>query len=219
MTDAHPFADSGAVDPASGQDLSDVSYSYATYVNGPATERKGVELSAKTAFTFLPWRLRYTGMDFNSTWVRSRNVEGVIRDLITGDELAPVNEMSNTWNASFWYDDGKLRARIALQGAAAYFRGLPGSINNYPANGVSGGTSLPFNPGAPTFRDASRFIDARIAYRLDNGIEIFAEARNLGRASVTTSQGSYASFADGTPNLLDRAYYGAQYMVGVTLRH
>jgi TonB-dependent receptor len=219
VTDARPFAGTGAVDPASGQDLSDVSYSYATYVNGPAIDRKGFELSTKTAFTFLPWFLRYTGMDMNYTRVRSNNADGAIRDLISGDEMAPVNEMKTTWNASLWYDDGKLRARVALQSAAAYFRGLPASVNNYPATGVTGSTSLPLNPGSATFRDASRFIDAKISYRFDNGVEVFAEGRNLGRASTVISQGSYLPFADGTPNILDYGYYGAQYMVGLTIRH
>jgi hypothetical protein len=96
---------------------------------------------------------------------------------------------------------------------------LPASVNNYPANGVIDSTSLPLNPGSPTFRDASRFIDAKISYRFDNGVEIFAEGRNLGRASTIISNGSYVPFADGTPNLLDHGYYGAQYMVGLTIRH
>jgi TonB-dependent receptor len=219
VTGARPFAGTGAVDPVSGMDLSDVAYSYATYVNGPAVDRKGLELSSKTAFTFLPWFLRSTGLDANVTYVRSNNAEGAIRDLITGDEMAPVNEMKYTWNASLWYDNGKLRARLAFQGAAAYFRGLPGSVNNYPANGVTGSTSLPLSPGSPTFRDASRFIDAKVSYRFDNGVEIFAEGRNLGRSPTVISQGSYLPFAGGTPNILDYGYYGAQYMVGLTIRH
>ncbi|MES3021547.1 MAG: TonB-dependent receptor [Pseudomonadota bacterium] len=218
VTDAHPFAGSGALDPASGADLSGAAYSYATYVNGPAADRKGFELGGKTAFTFLPRYLRHTGLDANYTRVRSRNVEGAIRDLISGDEMAPVNEMKYTWNASLWYDDGRLRARVALQGAASFFRGLPEGVNNYPANGITGSTSLPLNPGSPTFRDASRFIDAKISYRFDNGVELFAEGRNLGRSSTVVSNGSYLPFAKGTPNLLDYGYYGAQYMVGVTLR-
>jgi TonB-dependent receptor len=219
VTDAHPFAGTGAVDPASGADLSGVAYSYATWVNGPATDRRGLELSTKSAFTFLPWFLRYTGLDTNYTRVRSKNVDGAIRDLVTGDEMAPVNEMKYTWNASLWYDDGKLRARVALQGAAAYFRGLPASVSNYPATGVSGSTSLPLNPGSATFRDATRFIDAKVSWRFDNGVEIFAEGRNLGRTSSIISQGSYLPFADGTPNILDYGYYGAQYMIGLTIRH
>jgi TonB-dependent receptor len=219
VTNAHPFAGTGAVDPASGQDLSDVSYSYATYVNGPAINRRGIELSSKTALTFLPWFLRYTGLDANYTHVRSSSADGTIRDLITGDKMAPVNEMQHTWNASLWYDDGKLRARVALQGSTAYYRGQLVSASNYPANGVSGSTTLPLNPGSPTFHDASRFIDAKISYRFDNGVEIFAEGRNLGRSSTIISQGAYLPLANGAPNILDYGYYGAQYMVGMTIRH
>lgn len=218
VVDARPFAGTGAVDPATGADLSNVAYSYASYENGPAIDRRGLELNAKTAFTRLPWRLRYTGIDANLTLVRSKNVDGPVRDLITGEEMAPVNEMSHTWNASFWYDDGKLRARVALQGAASYFRGLPALASNYPATGVTGSTSLPLNPGSPTFRDANHFLDAKVSYRFDNGVELFAEGRNLLRSPTTISQSSSLPFADGTPNVLDYGYYGAQYMVGLTVR-
>lgn len=216
---AKPFAGTGTIDPLSGRDLSDVRFSFATYMNGPAIERNGFEVSTKTAFTFLPSFLRATGLDMNYTRVRSKNLGAPVRDLLTGDPMAPANEMKYTWNASLWYDDGKLRARVAMQSAAGFFRGLAVLANNYPANGVTGGSALPYNPGAATFRDGSRFIDAKISYRFDNGIELFAEGRNLGRAAVTNSQGAYAPFAGGTPNLLDYAYYGAQYMVGMTIRH
>ncbi|WP_167759761.1 TonB-dependent receptor [Massilia horti] len=219
VSNGRPFAYSGTNDPVSGRDLSDVRYTYATYVNGPANERDGFELSTKAAFTILPWRLRYTGLDLNYTHAKSTSLEGAVRDLITGDVLPPPNELAYTWNASLWYDDGKFQARVALQGAAAFFRGFTTASHDYPAKGVTGDPALPFNPGTPTFRDARRFVDAKVSYKFENGIELFAEGRNLGRAAVTNSQGAYVPFADGTPNLLDYSYSGAQYMVGVTFRH
>ena len=219
VTNARPFAGSGAVDPATGRDLSEVEYAYTTYANGPATDRRGVELSGKTAFTALPSLLRHTGLEMNYTRVRSNNLEAAVRELISGDPMRPIGELRYTWNASLWYDDGKWRARIALQSAAAFFRGLTGMTNSYPANGIVGGTGLPYNPASPTFQDARRFLDAKVSYRFANGIELFAEGRNIGRVTVTASQGGYQPFADGTPNLLDYAYAGAQYMVGITLRH
>jgi TonB-dependent receptor len=216
---AQPFAGSGVTDPISGHDLSGISYSYATYVNGPGGERDGFELSSKTAFTFLPSFLRHTGLDLNYTHATSTDQQGPVRDLITGDVLAPANELAYTWNASLWYDDGKLQARVALQGAAAFFRGLTTTTNDYPANGVMGAPVLSFNPATPTFRDARRFLDAKVSYKFDNGIEVFVEGRNLGRKAVTNSQGAYVPFAGGVPNLLDYGYSGAQYMVGLAYRH
>ena len=74
-------------------------------------------------------------------------------------------------------------------------------------------------PGSATFRDATRFIDARVAYRISRQLEVFAEGRNLGRRTVSNSQSAVQPLADGTPNLLDRGYYGAQYMVGLNLKY
>jgi hypothetical protein len=218
-----PYALSGTLDPGSGRDLSGVAYTYATWVNGPGGERDGIELAGKTAFTFLPRFLpaflRRTGLDLNYTHASSRNQQGPVRELVSGDVLAPANELAYTWNASLWYDDGKLRARVAMQGAGSFFRGLTTTTNDYPANGIVSVPTLSFNPAVPTFRDARRFLDAKVSYRFDNGIELFAEGRNLGRKAVTNSQGAYAPYANGASTLLDYAYSGAQYMVGVTYRH
>jgi TonB-dependent receptor len=216
---ARPFDGADVVDPATGAALSDVRYAFATYVNGPAITRHGVEVSVKTAFSRLPWLLRHTGLDANYARQRSASVDGAFRDLLTGAALAPAGEMQYTWNASLWYDDGALRARVALQSAAGYFRGPAALANNYPATGIVGSTTLPLNPGSATFRDATRFIDARIAYRVSRQLEVFAEGRNLGRRTVSNSQSAVQALADGTPNLLDRGYYGAQYMVGLNLKY
>lgn len=218
VSGAMPFAGSGARDPASERDLSDVRYAYATWTNGPAVRRNGIEGSVRSAFTGLPSLLRYTGIDASYTRLRSRGAESALRDLVTGAPLAPAGEMKYTWNGSLWYDDGALRARLAVQSAAASFREIPPQAANYPAPGTGTASALPYNPASATFRDAARFIDAKLSYRFANGIELFAEGRNLGRATVSGSQGAVQPYADGTPNLLDRAYYGAQYLVGVTIR-
>ena len=216
---AQPFAGSGTTDPATGAGLSDLRYAYATYVNGPSTARNGIELSGKTAFTWLPSFLRHTGLDANYTRMRSKVLGEPIRDLLTGTALGPQRELRYTWNASLWYDDGRLQARLAVQSAAGSFRELPGAATYYPAVGVDSAPALPFNPASPTFNSATRFVDARIAWRLTRHIELFAEGRNIGRAGESTSHGSYAPYADGRPNLLDRSYSGAQYLFGVVLRN
>jgi len=214
-----PFAGAGTQDPASGAYLDDVRYAFSTYVNGPAVTRHGAEVGVKTAFTRLPWLLRHSGIDANYARQRSGTVTGGFRDLVTGLALPPAGEMRYTWNASLWYDDGRLRARLAWQSAAGYFRGPATLASNHPAVGITGAASLPFNPGSATFRDATSFIDAKISYRLRPVLEIFVEGRNLGRSTVSTSQSVVQPFTDGIPNLLDRGYYGAQYVVGLSLRY
>ncbi|MCD2519002.1 TonB-dependent receptor [Massilia sp. G4R7] len=219
-----PLAGGGSlVDPVTGVALGDIDFDYSVWQNGAATKRKGLEFGTKTAFTFLPWFLRYTGFDANYTKLRSATSSENVVDLLTGTPLPVARESAYSYNAALWYDDGRLSARVALQAVASYFNCLAGcgsqDANNYPAAGVTSGmVRFPYNPGSPNFKDATRFIDAKISYRWKPNIEFFLEGRNLGNATTSSSQQNYAAFSDGTPNLLDYAYSGRRIMVGVNFR-
>jgi TonB-dependent receptor len=217
------FDGSSYVDPQTGAKLSDLEFAFSTYENGAATTRKGIEIATKTAFTFLPWKLRYTGLDVNYTKLRSAMSSVNIVDLITGDPLPPARESKYSYNASLWYDDGVFSARVAVQAVDSSFSCIAGcggtTVNNYPNAAGGRVTVLPYNPGSPNFRDATRFIDAKIGYKYNPNIEFFIEGRNLGLATTSNSQGKYSPFADGTPNLLDYAYAGRRIMVGVNIRN
>ncbi len=218
------FSGSGLTDPVTGRALDDIEFSYSTYENGPATTRTGVEFASKTAFTFLPSVLRHTGLDLNYTKVKSSSSEQTVRDLITGDLMPIAGEPRYSYNASLWYDDGAFSARVAVQAVAMKFICLAACynvnlVNNYPADGAGSRiTTLSFNPGSPNFRDATRYIDAKVAYKFKNGVEVFAEGRNLGKATTSQSQNQYTPFADGTPNMLDYAYAGRRIMLGVNIK-
>lgn len=217
------FSGTNDIDPVTGKKLSDFEFGYSTWENGPATTRKGIEIGGKLAFTFLPWYFKYTGVDFNYSKLKSSDSVS-LRELISGDSLPPTLESSYTTNLSLWYDDGALSARIAYQARANYFTCIAGCGNNiastyiYPNDG-GGFYRTPYNPGAPNFKDATAFIDAKIGYRFKNGLELFAEARNLGLATTTSSQAQYASFANGIPSLNDYAYAGRRIMVGINMRN
>jgi TonB-dependent receptor len=216
------FAGTSLVDPVTGTPLSNVLFNYSTYLNGAATTRKGLEFSTKTAFTFLPWFLRYTGFDANYTKLRSVTSNQNIVDLLSGDPLPVPRESAFSYNWALWYDDGRLSARVAVQGVASYFTYIAANgnntVNNWP-NAAGGRTTvIPYNPGFPDYKDATRYVDAKIAYKLTPSVEIFAEGRNLGNATSSNSQGSYGTFADGTRSLLDYAYSGRRIMVGVNFR-
>lgn len=221
-SDIRVYDGTSDVDPVSGIKLADLVFDYSTRENGPAITKKGWEFGSKTAFTFLPSVLRHTGMDLNYTKLQSATSSVNIVDLITGDPLPPARESAYSYNAALWYDDGKLSARVALQAVASYFTCIAAcganTVNNYPNAGGGRVTVLPYNPGSPNFKDATRFIDAKIAYKLTKNVEVFAEARNLGLATTSNSQGKYSPFADGTPNLLDTSYYGRRIMIGVNIR-
>jgi TonB-dependent receptor len=212
---------SGLVDPVTGVSLSDIDFNYSLWMNGAATTRKGIEFGTKTAFTFLPWLLRYTGFDANYTKLRSVTTSENVVDLLTGVPLPPARESKYSYNWALWYDDGRVSARVAVQAVASSFNCIAGcnslDMSNYPAIGVDG-TKFPYNPGSPNFKDSTRFIDAKISYRWRPNVEFFVEGRNLGNATTSTSQGAFAPFSDGTPNLLDYAYAGRRVMLGVNFR-
>jgi TonB-dependent receptor len=209
------------VDPTTGKSLAELPFSFPTYENGVPTTRKGWEFNTKTAFTFLPWRLRYLGFDGNYTKLASVTSTQNIVDLLTGTPLPPLRESKFQYNWALWYDDGRLLARVAVQGVASFFNNIAGSssnyLNNYP--NASGNTRPPaYNPGSPNFRDATRYVDAKIQYRITPEIDVFVEGRNLGNAATSNSQGSYVPFANGTPSVLDYSYAGRRIMVGADFR-
>ncbi|MFC5462625.1 TonB-dependent receptor [Massilia niabensis] len=215
------FAGSSVIDPGTGRPLSDLNFDYTTWINGVPTTRKGWEFGTKTAFTFLPSILRYTGFDANYTKLASVSSTQNVVDLITGDMMPPLREAKNSYNWALWYDDGRLSARVAVQAVDRTFTCIAAcsanSVNNYP-NAFGNGRPLPWNPGSPNFRDATRYVDAKLGYKWSPNVEIFVEGRNLGNATTSNSQGQYSPFADGIPNLLDYAYSGRRIMVGLNFR-
>lgn len=223
LQDVKVFAGSSATDPATGRPLSDVEYSLRQWDNQPASTRTGYEFGMKTAFTFLPWLLRYTGLDANYT--RAKSTQGLpVLDLISGTVLPVANEPKYSWNASLWYDDGGFQARVAMQVVAQrYYAFSPNSgtsglgVNNYPSVGTAN-WRLPYNPGAPIFGNRTAFVDAKVSYRFKNGLEIFADVRNLTGERTMSSTGGYQDYADGIPNIYGDNYNGRRYMVGMTLR-
>jgi TonB-dependent receptor len=219
---ANLFAGSGAVDEQTGRPLSGQEFDYRRWTNQLPHTRKGYELSGKTAFTFLPWYLRYLGVDANYTRNKSELTGTAVRDLLTGTVMPVAGEPHHSWNASLWYDDGALTARVAVQFVSEKFSCISGcntiAINNYPAEGLTTVRAPVYAPGAPTFRLGTRYIDAKLGYRLNKNVELFVEARNLGRIHTGSTTGGYAGFADGTPNVYTDTYAGATYMAGVNFR-
>jgi TonB-dependent receptor len=215
------FNGTDTVDPVTGKPLADLRFDYTTWMNGVATTRKGWEFGTKTAFTFLPWFLRYTGFDANYTKLASVTSLQNVVDLISGDPMPPLRESKYSYNWALWYDDGKFQARVAVQSVGSYFSCIAAcasnSVNNYP-NAYGNQRPLPWNPGSPNFRDATRFVDAKLSYKWRPNVEFFVEGRNLGNATTTNSQGQYSPFAGGIPNLLDYSYSGRRIMLGVNFR-
>ena len=217
-----PFAGSTATDPVTGQPLSELSFSVPTWTNGPGYSRDVWEFQAKTAFTFLPWFLKYTGADVNYSKLTSSATSGT-RDPLSGDIMAPPGEAKYYINASLWYDDGKLNMRLAYQDRSSVFTCITPCSNgnnvsfNYPGEGWDN-VRLPYNPGVPRFTDATTYIDAKISYNVTRNFQIYLEGRNLTREVSQTSTGGYEDFANGAPKVMRISYGGRRIMTGARIQ-
>jgi len=219
-----PFAGSdigSQIDPVTGQPLSELEFSVPTFANGPGYKRDIWEFQAKTAFTFLPWFLKYTGADVNYSRLASAATTGQ-QDPLTGDIMPPSGESKDYWNASFWYDDGKLNFRVAYQKRSERFDCITpcGGNNisfNYPGEQWTN-VRLPYNPGVPRYIDGTTFIDAKIAYNINRNFQVYLEGRNMTRESQITSTGGYEDFADGAPKIMRMSYGGRRIMGGVRIQ-
>ncbi|MBO9624283.1 MAG: TonB-dependent receptor [Sphingomonas sp.] len=221
---AFPFAGSDEIDPITGRPLSEIEFNYPTWDNGPGYKRDIWEFSAKTAFTFLPWFLKYTGADGNISILTSSVTSGQ-QDPLTGDFMLPPDESKYYINASLWYDDGKLNLRAAYQKRSERFTCITpcGGNNidiNYPGEQWTNVRLVApgYNPGVPRFMDGSTFIDLKASYNITRNFQVFLEGRNVTREAQTTSTGDYVRFADGTPRVMRMTYSGRRIMGGVKVQ-
>jgi outer membrane receptor protein involved in Fe transport len=163
--------------------------------------------------------LRYTGLDANYTKQRSDGASLAL-DLLTGEQLPPLGEPKYSYNLALWYDDGKLSARIAVQTVAQKWIGFSPqgarTLGNFPAV-LAPYVHLPYNPGQPEWTDMTRYIDAKIGYKLSPNVELFAEGRNLGNATTSSSLGPSGTYAS-APTLLGYNYPGRRITIGANFR-
>lgn len=221
---SRPFADSTQVDPITGVALADIEFQVPTWANGPGYKRDIWEFSGKTAFTFLPWFLKYTGVDANFSILTSAVTSGQ-QDPLTGDVMLPPDESKYYTNASLWYDDGKLNMRLAYQKRSARFSCItPCGGNttdiNYPGEQWTNVRLVApgYNPGVPRFNDGTTFIDAKISYNFTRNFQVYVEGRNMTRQVQTVSTGDYLPFADGTPRVMRMNYGGRRILGGARIQ-
>ena len=213
-----------AKDPVTGVLFSSLDFTVPSYINGPSGLQRGVEFSSKLAFTFLPWFLKYTGTDFNYSKMGYKDYL-TSQDLITGNFNPPQGQRSWTENWSLWYDDGRLNARVSYQGQSAYFdfiSSCSNAINNQPTSFAqcSGQTiRTPYNPGGSNYRALTRFVDAKIQYKLSRQLEVYFQGRNILRAPTYQETQPNNPYADGTQNLEAFSYGGARWEMGFTWRN
>ncbi|UAL08896.1 hypothetical protein [Caulobacter segnis] len=204
-------------DTVTNYEISGDTYTANTYKDGPSgLKQKGFEIAGRTAFTFLPWRLKHTGAGFNYSKTESNETNTPI-DLFSGKALPPAKQSNYVYNVNLWYDDGRLNARVAYQRRDFYYdrTDASASINRIPAAG-GGSTTSYYKIVTPIFKSGSKSLDARASYKLTKSMQLFVEGKNLLDDSVSRfTPEAYRSIGNGTPYVYDTYYMGRLYYFGL----
>lgn len=218
------FAGSDEVVAGTDKRLSDYEFGLTTYQNGPGYVQTGWEFASKTAFTFLPWKLKYTGMDFNVSTTKSGNSVAYI-DPLTADSLDPAGQSKYFANLVFWYDDTITKIRIAYQTRDRVLSCISpctstasSPVGNPPNTNLGNFVRFPYNPGEPYYSEKYEYLDAKISRRINPNLEVYMEGRNLLNAA-RLSVGSDDRGFEGRPNPWSVQYGGTRLAVGFVYRN
>lgn len=160
-------------------------------INGNGAKIQGVELSAQTAFTFLPSPFDGFGGIVNYTYSEAKDV-GLFSSL-TQEELPFPGLSTHTYNLIVYYDKGPINARLAYNARSGYLQ-----------------TAIDAR-GNPVYRDETGYLDARAAYRFTENLQVFIEARNLTGENERSTNDSI--------RLVEDVYSGRRYFAGLTYRY
>ena len=164
-------------------------------VNGKGATTKGIELTARTAFTFLPGWLGGFGGDANYTRMTYKYAAGTERlNILDGTVLPYAGLSKNSYNVALWYDLGKVNARLAYNYRDRFYTG---------SNDVSGN---------PNFQEKTGFLDAKFQYRYNDNITFSIEGKNLTDQAQTTDAGD-------TFRVNELAWSGRRYFVSVSFKN
>ncbi|GAW41087.1 catecholate siderophore receptor CirA [Brevundimonas sp. SH203] len=169
-----------------------VLYSYNSYINGKGAKISGIELTAKTAFTFLPGLLSGFGADVNYTYQEASDV-GVFSQL-DGSPLPYPGLSSNSYNATLWYERGPINARLAYNYRSEYL------------------VTAADQSGNPVIKEPTGYLDGKISWKPGlKGLTLFAEGKNLTEEDESTYAGDI--------RLINRGYSGRRFFLGATYKY
>jgi TonB-dependent receptor len=163
-------------------------------VNGQGATTQGVELTARTALTFLPGWLSGFGVDTNYTRMGYKYSAGnELINSLDGSVLSYPGMSKNSYNASLWYDQGPVNARVSY---------------TYRDRFYTGGTDV---SGNPTYQEKTGFLDAKIQYRYNDHVTFSIEGKNLTDQAQITDSGS-------TALINEIAWPGRRYFVSMSVK-
>jgi len=164
-------------------------------VNGQGATTRGIELTARTAFTFLPGWLGGFGGDVNVTRMTFKYAPGTERLNVLDGTVLPYPGLSkNSYNVALWYDQGPVNARIAYNYRDRFFTGN---------NDVSGN---------PVFMEKNGFLDAKIQWRYNKHVTFSLEGKNLTDQAQITDAGDLF-------RVNELAWSGRRYFVSVSIKN
>jgi TonB-dependent receptor len=139
-----------------------VLYTVRQPTNGFGAKLDGFEVSASTAFTFLP--APFDGFGINGNFTYSRALNSSLTNVATGEPLDAFPGLSKyTYNGSIFYDKDWLNARVSYNKRSDYLQ-------------VAADASVSNNP---IFRRGETYVDARVQFRITPQYSLFFEALNL----------------------------------------
>jgi TonB-dependent receptor len=169
-------------------------YNVNTYINGDGAKISGVEITAKTAFTFLPGFLSGFGVDANYTYQKAKDVE--LYSILDGSPLPFPGLSPDSANATLWYDKGQFNARLAYNFRSKYL------------------VSAADTSGQPVYRDSTGYLDGKITWKPElfniQGLSFFVEGKNLTKEEERSTAGDI--------RLTELGYFGRRFFVGMTAK-
>ncbi len=169
-----------------------VLYNFNSFVNGDGAKISGVELTAKTAFTFLPGLLSGLGADVNFTYQEAADV-GIYSQL-DGSPLPYPGLSSTSYNATLWYERGPINARLAYNYRSEYL------------------VTAADQSGNPIIKEPTGYLDGKVSWKPGlKGLTLFAEGKNLTEEDESTFAGDI--------RLINRGYSGRRFFLGATYKY
>lgn len=182
-------------DPAINPGANTVNFLVSRPSNAQKATVKGLEISAQVSLSFLPGFLSHLGVAGNLTIVSSNAKIGSSGDINT---VFALPGLGNSQNASIFYDDGRLDARIAYSRRGAFLESL---VN--PKAGVE-----------PVFVAPYEQVDFRVNYQLpilDDAVAIYVEGTNILNEKIR----KHGRFED---QFITYRITGPRYSAGVRLK-
>jgi TonB-dependent receptor len=150
-------------------------------VQGTGNSIQGAEIDYRQGFTFLPWLLRYTGMEVNATYAPSKTGQ---TDL-AGRSIPFQDNSTESGNLILWYQSKRFEARAAWNYRSK--RAVENQVGSIA--------------GLEMYEAPQTYLDASLQYTIDKYVTVYVDGTNLTNEYerfylVWPSQEGHANFSE-----------------------